>query len=97
MAAACPWVFARLRQPELHVDFAEVWRKLCDYVAEDFAPTAALIRLKVIAPYFARNFFYGHSFFKAIHCAPDMATLRERAERFLCAQPALAQVSVDGI
>jgi tRNA-dihydrouridine synthase len=98
MAAACPWVFARWRRPDLRVDHAEVWRRLCDYVAEDFAPAPALSRLKVIAPYFARNFFYGHSFFKAVHSAPDLAALRRRAEGFLCARPALdREVSVNGI
>ena len=98
MAAACPWVFARWREPGLRVDHAEVWRRLCDYVVEDFAPAPALARLKVIAPYFARNFFYGHSFFRAVHSAPDLAALRHRAERFLSAQPALdREVSVNGI
>lgn len=98
MAAACPWVFARWRDPGLRVDHAEVWRRLCDYVVEDFAPGPALARLKVLAPYFARNFFYGHSFFKAVHTAPDLAALRLRAERFLSAGPALdQQISVSGI
>ncbi|MDD5657732.1 MAG: tRNA-dihydrouridine synthase family protein, partial [Elusimicrobia bacterium] len=98
MAAACPWVFARWRRPDLPVDHAEVWRRLCDYVVEDFAPAPALIRLKVIAPYFARNFFYGHAFFKAVHSAPDLAELRRRAEGFLSRRPALdGRVAVNGI
>jgi tRNA-dihydrouridine synthase len=98
MAAACPWVFARWRKPGLRVDHAEVWRRLCGYVAEDFDETQALARLKVIAPYFARNFSFGHTFFKAVQAAPDMAAVRRRADEFLCAGPALVrQVSVNGI
>ncbi|MCX5794743.1 MAG: tRNA-dihydrouridine synthase family protein [Elusimicrobia bacterium] len=98
MAAACPWVFARWRDPGLRVDHAAVWRRLCDYVAEDFAPAPALVRLKVIAPYFARNFSFGHTFFKAVHAAPDLASALRRAEDFLSAGPALVrQVSVGGI
>jgi tRNA-dihydrouridine synthase len=98
MAAACPWVFALWKKPGLRVDRAEVWRKLCDYVAEDFSPAPALARLKVIAPYFARNFSFGHTFFKAVHTAPDLAAVRRRAEAFLSAEPALVrQVSVNGI
>jgi len=98
MAAACPWVFARWRDPGLRVDHAEVWRRLCGYIAEDFDPTQALVRLKVIAPYFARNFLFGHTFFKAVHAAPDLAAARRRAEDFLSAEPALVRhVSVDGI
>ena len=98
MAAACPWVFARWRDPGLHVDHAEVWRRLCGYIAEDFAPAPALARLKVIAPYFARNFLFGHTFFKAVNSAPDLAAARRRSEDFLSAGPALVrEVSVGGI
>ncbi|HAM36460.1 MAG TPA: hypothetical protein DEB40_13080 [Elusimicrobia bacterium] len=98
MAAACPWVFARWRDPGLRVDRAEVWRRLCGYIAEDFEPARALVRLKVIAPYFARNFHFGHTFFKAVHGAHDFATARRRSEEFLSAGPALARhVSLDGI
>jgi tRNA-dihydrouridine synthase len=98
MAAACPWVFARWHDPELRVNHAEVWRRLCGYIIEDFGPAQALLRLKVIAPYFARNFTFGHSFFKAVHSAPDLAAARRRADDFLSAEPALVgQVSVDGV
>lgn len=98
MAAACPWVFARWRDPGLKVDHAQVWRRLCAYVAEDFEPTQALSRLKVIAPYFARNLFFGHRFFVAVHTAPDLAAVRERTERFFSVPPRLClSVAVNGI
>jgi len=94
----CPWIFAQWRDPGLAVDRAEVWRRLCDYIVEDFAPAPALVRIKVLAPYFARNFFFGHTFFKGIHSAPDLATARRRGDEFLDAAPQLcAQVSVSGI
>jgi tRNA-dihydrouridine synthase len=98
MAAACPWVFARWHRPGLAVDHAEVWRRLCGYMVEDFDAAKALLRLKVIAPFYARNFMFGHTFFKGVHSAPDLATARGRAEEFLAAGPALVrQVSVNGI
>ena len=98
MAAACPWVFARWHDPELAVDPAQVWRRLCGYIAEDFGPAQALIRLKVLAPYFARNFLFGHTFFTAVHSAPDLASAVERSERFLAEGPQLSRsVSVGGI
>jgi tRNA-dihydrouridine synthase len=98
MAAACPWVFARWRNPALRVDHAEVWRRLCGYIAEDFDEAPALARLKVLAPYFARNFFFGHTFFKAVHGAHDLASALRRAEEFLAAGPALVrEISVNGI
>ena len=98
MAAACPWVFARWKDPGLHVDHLAVWRKLCDYIAEDFDAAKALARIKVIAPYFARNFLFGHTFYKAAQGAPDLAAARRRTEDFLAAGPALVRsVSVGGI
>ena len=66
---------------------AEVWRRLCDYIVEDFPPNKALARIKILAPYFARNFVFGHTLFSALQSAPDVATARERADRFLDASP----------
>ena len=98
MAAACPWIFAQWRDPGLEVDRGEVWRRLCGYIIEDFEPTQALIRIKVLAPYFARNFFFGHTFFRGIHSALDLDTARRRSEEFFSASPQLStQVSIDGI
>ena len=89
MSAVQPWIFAQWRHPALVVDHADVWRRLCDYIAEDFGPRRALMRLRIAAPYFARNFLFGHSFFSAIQSAPDLPTARARGAAFLAAAPAL--------
>ena len=87
MAAARPWAFAQWHEPDFAVDPAAVWGRFCDYVAEDFPPREAMTRLKIIVPYFARNFVFGHTLFAAVQSAPDFATARERAERFLASSP----------
>lgn len=87
MAAARPWVFAQWHNPALKVDLAEVWRRLCDYIVEDFPPNKALARIKILIPYFSRNFLFGHTLFSAVQSAPDVATARERSDRFLAASP----------
>jgi tRNA-dihydrouridine synthase B len=87
MAAAQPWVFARWHNPALVVDPAEVWQRLCGYISEDFPPHKALVRIKILAPYFARNFVFGHTLFSAIQSAPDLETALTRASRFLTASP----------
>lgn len=98
IAAACPWVFAAWNNRNFKVDHAEVWARLCDYIAEDFLPVQALIRMKVLAPYFARNFVFGHEFFRKIHSSPDFETARERSQEFFRSSPELVKlVSVDGI
>jgi len=98
MAAACPWIFAMWHNPGLVVDRAETWNRLCDYIAEDFTEKHALIRMKIIAPYFARNFSFGHEFFKAVHNAPDVKTAREQADRFFAGSAELVKtIDVSGI
>jgi tRNA-dihydrouridine synthase len=87
MVAARPWFFSQWHHPELAVDHAGVWNRLCDYIAEDFPPQKALIRIKILAPYFARNFVFGHAFFTALQTAPDFKEARTRADRFLNAAP----------
>lgn len=89
MAAVQPWIFAQWHHPALVVDYTDVWRRLCDYIAEDFEPHKALLRLKVVTPYLARNFVFGHNLFRAIQPAPDFATARERGITFMETTPAL--------
>jgi tRNA-dihydrouridine synthase len=98
MVAAQPWFFAQWHNPGLAVDRAEVWARLTACILEDFEPTQALIRLKILAPYYARNFLFGHQFFKAVHGAGDLASACDRAAAFLAANPEPARtVSVDGL
>lgn len=98
MAAAQPWIFAQWHNPAFTVDPVEVWHRLCAYINEDFPPDKALVRLKILAPYFARNFIYGHTLFKAIQSAPDLATAQTRADHFLATSPEQFQsISLSGI
>lgn len=87
MAAAQPWCFAKWRQPELAVDFLAVWQRLCAYIIEDFPANEALSRIKIVAPYFARNFLFGHTFFTKVQSSSDLATLQARATEFLSQSP----------
>jgi tRNA-dihydrouridine synthase len=97
-AAACPWVFGRWHNPDLPVDHAEVWERLCDYIAEDFTPDQALTRIKVYVPYYARNFVFGHELFRKVQSAPDCETARKRAREFFATSPELVKlVGVGGI
>jgi tRNA-dihydrouridine synthase B len=88
MAAVRPWVFAQWHNPDFTVDHAEVWRRLFDYILEDFRPDRALARVKIFTAYFARNFVFGHTLFTSVQSAPDLATARERGDAFLTTQPA---------
>jgi tRNA-dihydrouridine synthase len=98
MAAAQPWFFAKWHNPELVVDPLAVWNRLCDYIVEDFTAERVLSRIKMVAPYFGRNFHFGHTFFAKVQSSGDVATARERATAFLSQSPDLAtHVTVDGI
>lgn len=98
MAAARPWCFAQWHRPDLAVDPAEVWRRLFEYIVEDFRTDRALARVKMFTAYFARNYVFGHTLFSTVQSAPDLASARERAERFFSSEPALCRFpSLDGV
>ena len=98
MAAVQPWFFARWHNPDLIVDLLAVWNRLCDYIVEDFEPHQAWMRIRLIAPYFARNFLFGQNFFALTQSALDLATLRARTSEFLSNNPTLAtNITVSGI
>jgi tRNA-dihydrouridine synthase B len=88
MAVARPWVFAAWDRP-LKVDYAEVWRRLCTYICEDFPPEKALGRIKIFTAYYARNFQFGHTLHMAVQNAPTLAAVRERADAFFSLSPAI--------
>jgi len=97
-AAARPWIFAHWEKPGTTVDEAEVARRFCAYLAEDFDPDKALRRLKVWMPYFARNYVFGHTLFAAIQSAPDWAVALSRLDAFGASGPErLESISVDGL
>jgi tRNA-dihydrouridine synthase B len=97
-AVARPWICALGENPGTSVDEAEVARRFCAYLAEDFEPDKALRRLKVWMPYFARNYAFGHTLFAAIQSAPDWDVARSRLDVFCAARPErLESISVDGL
>lgn len=98
MAAARPWVFAQWHAPDLVVSHTEVWERLLDYIAEDFSPRQALVQTKIIMPYIARNYVFGHSLFVAVQTAPDFAAARARVSAFLADSPTrLREICLNGI
>jgi tRNA-dihydrouridine synthase len=88
MAVARPWLFAHWDQPE-PVDYAGVWRRLCNFIAEDFPPAAALRRVQKFTKYYAANFAFGHSFWVDVGKALDLADASRRAEAFFARSPAV--------
>lgn len=88
MAAAKPWIFAAWNEP-LEVDYAEVWRRMSEYIRADFPEKQALGRLKIFTRYYARNFKFGHHFNVAVHNAPTMDAACEAARAFLDRNPAI--------
>jgi len=98
IVAAQPWFFAQWHNPGLVVDHLAVWNRLCDYILEDFPPDKAMGRMKLIAPYFARNFLFAQTFFTKVQSASDVATIRARTTEFLSQSPAPAtQVTISGV
>jgi tRNA-dihydrouridine synthase len=97
LAIAQPWIFAGWERP-VEVDAGAVWRRLHDYIDEDFEPDVAVKRMRLFTKYFARNFHFGHGFHAAICKAPTMAAARTVADAFFDTQPARhAEVSVLGL
>ncbi len=98
MAAARPWIFAQWHQPDIAIDHHEIWTRLCNYMEDDFDPKKGLLRLKVFAPFFARNFTFGHTFASSILSSPDWSAARARADEFLSANPPLNKtLSLSGL
>ena len=98
MAAVKPWVFQECAGQKPEIDYAQVWERLYQYVMEDFSPERAIGRIKAFSEYFARNFFYGHQFFKAVRNTATLQDTYESAMRFLHAGPKIvAKPSVAGI
>jgi tRNA-dihydrouridine synthase len=69
------------------IDHAGVWRRMGDFIAEDFAPAAALRRLQMFAKYYAANFAFGHRFWVEVGNARDLTDARCRGEAFFARSP----------
>lgn len=89
MAAVKPWIFRAFCGEPVIVDYKEVWERAFNYIADDFRPEKAFGRIKQFSSYYARNFVYGHQFFKAIQGAKDLVTIKTRALEFLSRGPEL--------
>jgi tRNA-dihydrouridine synthase len=88
MAVIRPWVFATWNGP-MTVDLAAIWKRMHEYVTEDFPPMVALRRLKMFTKYFAANFKFGHQFNVELARAQSLEEIRQRAEDFFSRAPAL--------
>ena len=88
MAIARPWVFAAWDAP-IAVDHADIWRKMCLYISEDFPPAAALRRVQMFTKYYAANFAFGHQFKVKIGNALSLEDARGQAEDFFSRSPTL--------
>lgn len=87
MAIARPWIFAHWDQLE-PVDFAGIWRKMAQYIMEDFPPARAARRLKLFARYYAANFAFGHRFYVEVYNAPTLEAVLAVADEFFSRNPA---------
>lgn len=97
LAVVQPWLFAQWDAP-VEVDLAAVWRKMFQYIAEDFAPPVALRRVQMFTKYFSANFAFGHQFRVLIGNAPTLEEVLRRADDFLARSPEiLAQPRVSGL
>ena len=87
MALVRPWLFAAWEKP-VSVDLGDVWRKMYDYIMEDFPPRTALRRIQMFTKYYAANFAFGHQFQVEISNAPSLDEILRRAEDFFSRTPA---------
>ena len=87
MAVVGPWIFAHWDRPAA-VDYADIWRKMHRYIAEDFPPATALRRIKMFTKYFAANFAFGHQFRVDVSHAASLDEAQCRADEFFARAPA---------
>lgn len=93
-----PWIFAKLSNLNPHFEYREVWERFFKYTLEDFTSQKAIGRIKEFSAYFARNFFFGHSFYTSIQNSENLETLYQRAQDFFNSNPKLvSRPTVDGI
>jgi len=88
MAVVRPWLFAAWNSP-FDPDYANVWRKMSDYITEDFDAETALRRIQMFSKYFGANFAFGHQFNCILGRAKTLAELRQFADDFFSKPPAI--------
>lgn len=89
LAVTKPWIFKYITQGNVPINHAAVWEQLFNYTIEDFPPEKAIGRIKEFSFWYAKNFFFGHEFFRCTHSAADLKTLKHRALEFLNSEPTL--------
>jgi tRNA-dihydrouridine synthase len=87
MAIVRPWIFATWEQAQT-VDLAAIWRKMYQFVREDFPAKVALRRIQMFTKYFAANFTFGHQFNVQVSNAPSLEEVFGRAAEFFSRAPA---------
>jgi tRNA-dihydrouridine synthase B len=89
MAIAQPWLMARMTGTQL--PGPDIYRytafTLLDLMQRHFDPKRALRRYQKFALYFSANFKFAHGFFKRIHNAPDLETVRNELQAFFDREP----------
>ena len=90
LAIVRPWIFAGWDH-SIPVDHAAIWRRVCGYIAEDFAPATALRRVQMFTKYYAANFRFGHAFHVTISNAPTWEAVQARAGEFFSSDPAVLE------
>ncbi len=83
-----PWVFVDWDNPT-KVDYAAVWKKMFDYIKEDFEPLIALSRIKMFTKYYSSNFLFGNVFRNKISNVEDLNEIQTIADDFFSKTPAI--------
>ena len=97
MAVVRPWLFAAWEKP-VQVNHGDVWRRLCEYVKDDFPAPVARSRIQMFTKYFAANFAFGHAWRVRMAQATTIAELEDTAEAFFAGHPAvLPEPTVSGL
>jgi tRNA-dihydrouridine synthase len=88
MAVARPWIFSSWDHAQV-VDPGEIWRKMHQYICEDFPPDVALRRLQMFTRYYSANFQFGHHFNVDISKAASLEEALESANHFFERAPVI--------
>ncbi len=97
MAVARPWLFAAWDRP-VAVDYAGVWRRMWEYIREDFGPAVALRRVQMFTKYYAANYAFGQRLRVEVSRAATLEAALGAAEAFFARNPEpLAHPTVAGL
>jgi tRNA-dihydrouridine synthase len=97
MAVVRPWIFAAWNSP-FEPDYPAIWRRMSDYIIEDFDPVTALRRIQMFSKYFTANFAFGHHFNCSLGRAKNLDEIRQVADEFFSrSQPLISRPVVAGL